>query len=97
MCQATVRTTGVAVVPGLRFLEIVRSAARGEIRCRALENHWVQVTYGRSAFKLVGLAKDDFPKFPAIPKAIAQIDTCMLAECAEKTSFAISQGGVGIS
>ena len=57
VCQAKVKTKGVAVVPGLRFLDIVRSAANGEIRCRALENHWVQVTYGRSSFKLVGLAK----------------------------------------
>ena len=44
VCQAKVKTKGVAVVPGLRFLEIARSAANGEIRCRALENHWVQVT-----------------------------------------------------
>ena len=66
-CQAKVKTKGAAVVPGLRFLEIVRSAGTGEIRCRGLESHAVQVTYGRSSFKLVGLAKGDFPKVPAVP------------------------------
>ena len=91
VCQAKVKAKGVAVVPGLRFLDIVRSAANGEIRCRALENHWVQVTYGRSSFKLVGLAKDDFPKFPAVPKPVASVDAALLANSAEKTSFAMSQ------
>lgn len=89
-CQAKVRTKGAAVVPGLRFLDIVRSAPGGEIRCRALENHSVQVTYGKSSFKLVGLAKSDFPKFPAIPGPIAKLDAGLLVGCVEKTSFAVS-------
>jgi len=91
VCEAKVKTKGTAVVPGLRFLEIVRSAPNGEIRCRGLENHWVQVTYGKSSFKLVGLAKDDFPKFPAIPKPIAQVNAGLLADCVERTSFAVSE------
>lgn len=73
-CQARVRTKGAAVVPGQRFLEIVRSAESGEIRCRGLENHSVQITYGRSSFKLVGLATSDYPKFPAIPELIARVN-----------------------
>ena len=85
------RTKGAAVVPGLRFLEIVRSAANGEIRCRSLENHSVQVTYGRASFKLVGLAKSDFPKFPAIPEPIAKLDSGLLGDCLDKTSFAVSE------
>ena len=91
ICQARVRAKGVAVVPGLRFLETVRSAANGEIRCRVLENHLVQVTYERSSFKFVGPVKDDSPNFPATPKAIADAEACLLADCAEKTSFAILQ------
>jgi DNA polymerase-3 subunit beta len=91
VCQAKVRTKGFAVVPALRLLDIVRAAANGEIRCRTLENHWVQVTYGRSSFKLVGLGKDDFPRFPAIPEPIATLDAGVLAHCAEKTSFAVSE------
>ena len=91
ICQAKVKTKGAAVVPGLRFLEIVRSAPDGEIRCRTLENQSVQVTYGRSSFKLVGLGKDDFPKFPALPESIASLAAGLLADCIEKTSFAVSE------
>jgi DNA polymerase III subunit beta len=90
-CQAKVKTKGAAVIPGLRFLEIVRSAASGEIRCRGLESHAVQVTYGRSSFKLVGLAKGDFPKVPPVPESIARLDAGILAACVRKTSFAVSE------
>ena len=89
-CPAKVRTKGSAVIPGLRFLDIVRSAPGGEIRCRALENNWVQVTYQRSSFKVVGLGKDDFPKLPDVPKPITKLDAKLLADCVEKTSFAMS-------
>jgi DNA polymerase III subunit beta len=90
VCQAKVRTKGAAVVPGLRFLDIVRSAPDGEIRCRALENNWVNVTCQRSSFKLVGLPKSDFPKLPSIPEPVAKIDAAVLADCVEKTAFAMS-------
>jgi DNA polymerase III subunit beta len=89
-CSAKVKAKGAAVIPGLRFLDIVRSAPDGEIRCRALENNWVNVTYQRSSFKLVGLPKDDFPKLPCVPTRIAKVDAALLADCVEKTSFAMS-------
>ncbi len=89
-CRAKVRTKGAVVIPGLRFFDIVRSAPESEIRCRALDNHWVQVTYERSSFKLVGLAKDDFPKIAAAPKPVAYVGADVLADCVEKTSFAMS-------
>lgn len=89
-CQAKVKTKGAAVVPGQRFLEIVRSAEGGEIRCRSLENHSVQITYGRSSFKLVGLAKSDFPKFATVPDPMAKVIARLLADCVEKTCFAVS-------
>ena len=89
-CLAKVRTKGTAVIPALRFLDIVRSAPDGEIRCRALENNWVQVTYQRSSFKVVGLGKDDFPKLHDVPKPITKLDVQLLVDCVQKTSFAMS-------
>jgi DNA polymerase-3 subunit beta len=89
-CPAKVKTKGSAVVPGFRFLDIIRSATEGEIRCRALENNCLNVTYGRSSFKLVGLPKEDFPKLPSAPEPLAKIDAALLADCVEKTAFAMS-------
>lgn len=90
ICQAKVKTKGAAVVPGVRFFEIVRSAENGEIRCRSLENHSVQITYGKSSFKLVGLAKSDYPKSPSMPEPIVKLNAGLLAGCVAKTSFAVS-------
>ena len=89
-CPAKVKTKGSAVLPGLRFLDLVRSAPEGQVRCRALERDWVNVTYGRSSFKLVGLPKDDFPRLPRVPPLIAKVDGAVLADCVEKTFFATS-------
>jgi DNA polymerase III subunit beta len=89
-CSAKVKAKGAAVIPGLRFLDIVRSAPDGEIRCRALENNWVNVTCQRSSFKLVGLPKDDFPKLLRVPEPMAKVDAALLADCVAKTSFAMS-------
>lgn len=90
ICQAKVKAKGSAVLPGLRLLDLVRSAPEGEIRCRTLERNWGNVTYGRSSFKLVGLPKDDFPRLPRVPAPIAEVDATVLADCVEKTSFATS-------
>ncbi len=89
-CPAKVKTKGEAVIPGLRFLEIVRSAPDGEIRCWGLENNWVNVTYRRSSFKLVGLPKDDFPKLLRVPAPIAKVDAAVLTDCVDKAAFAMS-------
>jgi DNA polymerase III subunit beta len=89
-CQAKVRTKGAAVVPGMRFFEIVRSAEGGDIRCRSLENHSMQLTHGRSSFKLVGLAKSDYPKSPSVPESIAKVNAALLADGVARTAFAVS-------
>jgi DNA polymerase-3 subunit beta len=89
-CPAKVKTAGVVTVPARRVLEIVRSLADTEVRFKLLENHWVQVTCERSSFKLVGLAKDNFPVLPPLPKAKAEVPASLLAGLVEKTRFAVS-------
>jgi DNA polymerase-3 subunit beta len=57
---------------------------------RALENHWLQVSAGRSVFKVAGLAKDTFPALPDIPEALADVPAGVLAGLIDRTAFAIS-------
>jgi DNA polymerase-3 subunit beta len=89
-CAAQVKAQGSVAAPARRFLEIVRSLPEGEVRVRALENHWVQVSAGRSVFKLAALAKDKFPALPDVPKALAEVPAGVLAGLIERTAFAIS-------
>jgi DNA polymerase-3 subunit beta len=89
-CPAKVKKEGAGTVPARRLLEIVRSLPESEIRFKILENHWVQVTCERSSFKLVGMAKDNFPVLPAIPKPLATIPANVLRVLILRTIFAIS-------
>ena len=89
-CPAKVKKDGAGTVPAKRLLEIVRSLPDSEIRFKILENHWVQVTCERSSFKLVGMARDNFPVLPPIPKPLATIPASVLIALIQRTIFAIS-------
>ena len=89
-CDATVKKEGSCTVPAKRLWEIVRSLPEAEIRLREIENHWVQITCERSTFKLVGMARDNFPALPEPPKAATTLSAGVLRKMIEKTVFAIS-------
>src|SRR5438552_82464 len=89
-CPAQVKAPGSAAAPARRLLEIIRSLPEGEVRVRAQENQWVQVSAGRSVFKLAALAKDKFPALPDVPKTLAEVPAGVLAGLIDRTAFAIS-------
>ena len=89
-CPAQVKVPGSVAAPARRFLGVVRSLSEGEVHVRALENHWLQVSAGRSVFKLAALAKDNFPALPDVPKALAEVPAGLLAGLIDRTAFAIS-------
>jgi DNA polymerase-3 subunit beta len=89
-CAAKVKKDGAGTVPAKRLLEIIRSLPEADVKFKVLENHWVQVNCERASFKLVGMAKDNFPVLPAVPKALASIPAGVLASLIQKTIFAIS-------
>jgi len=89
-CPANVKEEGAGTVPAKRFLEIVRSLPEAEIRLKVLENHWVQVTCGRASFKLVGMAKDNFPVLPVVPKELVSLPGSVCTTMMQRTIFAIS-------
>lgn len=90
-CPAKVKEAGGGAIPARRLLEVVRSLADGEVRVRTLENQWVQVTSGRSTFKLAAMAKDNFPAMPDVPQPIASVAAGILRGLIDRTAFAISQ------
>lgn len=89
-CPAKVKKEGAGTVPAKRLLEIVRSLPEADIRFKLLENHWLQVTCERSSFKLVGMAKDNFPALPVVPRPLATVPSGVLKALVHKTIFAIS-------
>jgi DNA polymerase-3 subunit beta len=89
-CPAKVKKEGSGTVPARRLLDIVRSLPEADVKLKVLENHWVQVTCERSSFKLVGMAKDNFPVLPAFPRSQALISSEVLGTVIDRTIFAIS-------
>ena len=90
VCPAKIKKEGAGTVPAKRFLEIIRSLPDADVHLKILENHWVQVNCERTSFKLVGMAKDNFPALPALPKALAVVPAGVLTGLVQKTIFAIS-------
>jgi len=89
-CEAKVKKEGAGTIPAKKLLELVRLLPDEEIRFRLLENHWVQIVCDRKAYKMVGMARDNFPAIPAFPHPLVGIPAKILSELITKTAFAIS-------
>ena len=89
-CEAKVKKEGAGTIPAKKLLELVRLLPEGEIRFKLLENHWVQITSDRKTYKMVGMAKDNFPAVPAFPHPLVKIPAKILSSLIAKTAFAIS-------
>lgn len=89
-CEAKIKKEGAGTIPAKKLLELVRLLPEGEIRFKLQENHWVHITSDRKNYKLVGMAKDNFPALPTFPHALVKIPAKLLADAIAKTTFAIS-------
>ncbi len=89
-CLASVESGGASTVPGKRLLEVIRSLPEAEVKFRSLENHFVEIKCERSSFKLAGMAKDNFPALPEVPRPLAVIPGGFLETMIQRTGFAIA-------
>ncbi len=89
-CEAKVKKEGAGTIPAKKLLELVRLLPEEEIRFKLLENHWVQVVCDKKAYKMVGMARDNFPAIPAFPHTLVKIPAAILQGLISKTQFAIS-------
>src|SRR6201997_1017352 len=89
-CEAKVKKEGAGTIPAKKLLELVRLLPEGEIKVRLLENHWVEITSDRKKYKLVGMAKENFPALPVMPHTLVKIPAPIIENLIRKTKFAIS-------
>ena len=89
-CEAKVKKEGAGTIPAKKLLELVRLLPEGEIKVKLLENHWVEIISDRKKYKLVGMAKENFPALPAMPHTLVKIPAAILQSLIAKTKFAIS-------
>jgi len=89
-CEAKVKKEGAATIPAKKLLELVRLLPEGEIKFKLLDNHWVEIVSDKKKYKLVGMAKENFPALPVMPHVMVKIPAAVLEGLISKTKFAIS-------
>jgi DNA polymerase III subunit beta len=89
-CPAKVKKEGAGTIPAKRLLDYVRLLPDTELTVKFLDNHWANLTCGRSRTKIAGMSRESFPELPQMPEATASIPVAMLSSMISKTVFAIS-------
>jgi DNA polymerase-3 subunit beta len=89
-CAARVKKSGAGTIPARRLLDYVRLLPDGDVQVKIAENHWANLTCGRSKTRIAGMSRESFPELPAMPEMLAEIPIGVLAGLISKTVFAIS-------
>lgn len=82
---------GSITIPSKRLHDIIRELPEGEVEITVAKNNTVNIKSGKAYFKIMGLAKDDYPKLPefSMDNSI-EIEQALVKESLSLTSFAIS-------
>jgi DNA polymerase-3 subunit beta len=92
-CEAKVKRKGALTTGARKLYEIVRECPEGAIAMRSLDNNWIEVSFGKTRFKIVGLDPKEFPAMPQAPEggiAGVTVPVDLLQEMIERTQFAVS-------
>ncbi|MDQ6676629.1 MAG: DNA polymerase III subunit beta [Acidobacteriota bacterium] len=89
-CPARVKSPGAGTVPARKLLDYVRLLPDADLTVKFLENHWANLTCGRSKTKIAGMSRESFPELPVMPDAVAEIPVKQLASMISRTVFSIS-------
>ena len=82
---------GSITIPAKRFNDIVKELPDGDVIIHVKKNNQIDIEGKNCRFKLTGLPKDEFPKFPEFKdKELIQINQSVLKDMFQLTSFAVS-------
>ena len=88
---AKVKKEGSITIPSKKIHEITRELPEGEIDIAVAKNNAVTIRIGKAYFKIMGLAKDEYPKLPEWDaKDAIEVEQALLKESLSLTAFAIS-------
>lgn len=82
---------GAITIPAKRFSEVVRELPTGNVVINAKKNNQIEIEGQNCKIKLLGLPKEEFPKFPEFKdKEMVSVNQVDLKEMFRLTSFAVS-------
>lgn len=89
---AEVVEAGRITLPAKKLFELVRESGGADIVLKEQDKAWVDIEAGPSRYRLAGMDPEEFPLFPAYDEeALRTLDSEVLAELIDKTSFSIAQ------
>lgn len=92
-CELPVETIeeGATTIPAKRFSDIAKELPLGDISITVKKNNQVDIEGQKCRFKLIGLPKEEFPKFPEFKnKDAVKISQQDFHEMIRMTQFAVS-------
>ncbi len=82
---------GGITIPAKRFVDIIREMPSGNVTVHAKKNNQIDIEGENCRFKLMGLSREEFPKFPEFKeKDVFQIEQKILKDMLRLTSFSVS-------
>lgn len=86
-----IQEQGAITVPAKRFNDIVRELPGQDVNVSTKKNNLITIETGLCQFKIMGLAKEEFPKLPEFKdKEVVKIEQGLLKQMLNLTSFAVS-------
>ncbi|MFA4974523.1 MAG: DNA polymerase III subunit beta [bacterium] len=88
---AEVVSEGKVTIHAKSLYEIVKELPEEMVHFKLKSGNWVEIKCGKSNFKVVGLASDEFPSLPKKGSGQTQkADAAFIRDMIDKTSFAMS-------
>lgn len=89
--EANIKKTGASTFPARRLLSIVRELPQEEVEIEVMDNNVASIQCGSSAYKIFGLAADEFPPLPSFDDSRSiTINQGTFKEMLKKTVYAAS-------
>jgi DNA polymerase-3 subunit beta len=86
-----VEEQGAISIPAKRFFEIIKELPADRVGITTKKNNLVTIETESCQFKIMGLAKEEFPKLPEFKdKEVIKLDQLALKQALNLTSFAVS-------
>lgn len=88
--EAEIKTPGAMCIQARKLFDIVRLLEADDVHFAKEENEWVQLTCGKSNFRLAGVSKDNFPEVPSFKSAPMKLSAEIFNHFINNTAFAIT-------
>jgi len=81
---------GKVLVPVKNIYDIVKELPSGIVSLKKQANNWIEIVSGKSKFKIMGAAPDEFPKIPTAEGNEISLEAKDFIGMIEKVSYAMS-------